>query len=160
MNQIAPNLTAILGESVGAKLLTHSGGLNNLSKLPSSTIQIMGAEKALFRAIKKRASTPKYGLLFNSTFITRATKKGKMSRMLANKCALASRLDNYLIKPTNKFGLHFKQQLENVLSNPNDDDIGKRNIEEMENLVDEMKSNGDYLTEKVHWVIKIYKDFK
>ena len=72
MTEVAPNLTALLGESIGAKLLTHAGGLNNLSKLPSSTIQILGAEKALFRAIRKRGNTPKYGLLFNSTYITRA----------------------------------------------------------------------------------------
>jgi nucleolar protein 56 len=97
MNVIAPNLTALLGESVGAKLVTHAGGINNLSKLPSSTIQILGAEKALFRAIKKRGDTPKFGLLFNSTYISRTSlkHKGKISRMLANKCALACRLDNY-----------------------------------------------------------------
>ena len=72
MEKVAPNLTSLLGESIGAKLLTHAGGLNSLSKLPSSTIQILGAEKALFRAIKKRTDTPKYGLLFNSTYITKA----------------------------------------------------------------------------------------
>ena len=100
MQNVAPNLTALLGEAVGARLLTHAGGLNNLSKLPASTIQILGAEKALFRALKERGSTPKYGLLFNSSFITRAdTKcKGKISRMLANKCALSSRLDTFLLK--------------------------------------------------------------
>ena len=52
MSNVAPNLTTILGESVAARLLTHSGGLNNLAKLPASTIQILGAEKALFRALK------------------------------------------------------------------------------------------------------------
>ena len=99
MSDVAPNLTVLLGESVGAKLLTHAGGLNNLSKLPASTIQILGAEKALFRALKNKSQTPKYGLLFNSSFIARAdTKsKGKISRMLANKCALSSRLDNFLV---------------------------------------------------------------
>lgn len=99
MQNIAPNLTALLGESVGARLLTYAGGLNNLSKLPASTIQILGAEKALFRALKNRGSTPKYGLLFNSSFISRADlkSKGKISRMLANKCALSSRLDNFLV---------------------------------------------------------------
>lgn len=99
MINVAPNLTALLGEAVGARLLTHAGGLNNLSKLPASTIQILGAEKALFRALKNRGSTPKYGLLFNSSFISRADikSKGKISRMLANKCALSSRLDNFLV---------------------------------------------------------------
>ena len=99
MEKVAPNLTSLLGESVGARLLTYAGGLNNLAKLPASTIQILGAEKALFRALKKRGSTPKYGLLFNSSFITRAgaRNKGQISRMLANKCALSARLDNFLV---------------------------------------------------------------
>ena len=100
MTNVAPNLTEILGESVGARLMTHAGGLNNLSKLPSSTIQILGAEKALFRALKTKSSTPKYGLLFNSSFISRATaqRKGKISRLLACACSKAARLDNFLIK--------------------------------------------------------------
>lgn len=72
MTSIAPNLTALLGEYVGAKLLTHAGGLNNLCKLPASTIQILGAEKALFRALKTKSKTPKYGLLYTSSFISRA----------------------------------------------------------------------------------------
>jgi nucleolar protein 56 len=99
MEKVAPNLTSLLGESVGARLLTYAGGLNNLSKLPASTIQILGAEKALFRALKKQGSTPKYGLLFNSSFITRAgaRNKGQISRMLANKCALSARLDTFLV---------------------------------------------------------------
>jgi len=100
MSNVAPNLTTILGESVAARLLTHSGGLNNLAKLPASTIQILGAEKALFRALKTKTRTPKYGLLYNSSYITKAesTSKGQISRILANKCALASKLDNFLIK--------------------------------------------------------------
>jgi len=71
----------------------------------------LGAEKALFRAIKKKGKTPKFGLLYNSGYITKTkqSSKGKISRMLANKCALASRLDNYLVHPTNKFGLQFKK---------------------------------------------------
>lgn len=149
MTKIAPNLTSLLGESIGAKLLTHAGGLNNLSKLPSSTIQILGAEKALFRAIKKKGDTPKYGLLFNSTFISRAdTKnKGKISRMLANKCALASRLDNFLVKPTQRFGERFRDQLNERIDNPDNKDLGKNNIELMEGLVEEMTESGEYVNE-------------
>ena len=100
MENVAPNLTELLGESIGARLMTHAGGLNNLSKLPASTIQILGAEKALFRALKTKSATPKYGLLFNSSYITRANTahKGKVSRLLANACAKACRLDNFLIK--------------------------------------------------------------
>jgi nucleolar protein 56 len=99
MSNVAPNLTELLGESVGARLMTHAGGINNLAKLPASTIQILGAEKALFRALKTKSSTPKYGLLFNSSFISRApaARKGKVSRLLSNACAKSARLDNFLI---------------------------------------------------------------
>lgn len=72
MNAVAPNLATLIGEIVGSKLISHAGGLTNLSKCPASTIQILGAEKALFRALKTKGKTPKYGLIFNSTFIGRA----------------------------------------------------------------------------------------
>lgn len=72
MNAVAPNLTALIGEIVGSKLIAHSGSLINLAKYPASTIQILGAEKALFRALKTKGKTPKYGLIFNSSFIGRA----------------------------------------------------------------------------------------
>jgi nucleolar protein 56 len=106
MNAVAPNLQALIGEIVGSKLIAHAGGLTNLSKYPASTIQILGAEKALFRALKTKGKTPKYGLIFNSTFIGRAglKNKGKISRYLANKCAIASRVDCFSEAPTNKFG--------------------------------------------------------
>lgn len=69
MNSVAPNLTSLLGETVAARLISHAGSLTNLAKFPASTVQILGAEKALFRALKTRGKTPKYGLLFHSTFI-------------------------------------------------------------------------------------------
>ena len=72
MNAVAPNLCALIGEMVGSKLISHSGSLINMAKYPASTIQILGAEKALFRALKTRGKTPKYGLIFNSSFIGRA----------------------------------------------------------------------------------------
>lgn len=99
MEVVAPNLTSLIGESIAAKLISHSGSLSTLSKYPASTIQILGAEKALFRALKQKTKTPKYGLLYNTTFIGRAIgkNKGKISRYLANKCAMAARLDNFLV---------------------------------------------------------------
>lgn len=77
-----------------------------LAKYPASTVQILGAEKALFRALKTRGNTPKYGLLFHSSYISRADakSKGKISRYLANKCSIAARLDSFLVKPTSRFG--------------------------------------------------------
>ena len=62
MNALAPNLTALVGELVGARLIAHAGSLMNLAKSPGSTIQILGAEKALFRALKTKHDTPKYGV--------------------------------------------------------------------------------------------------
>lgn len=95
MAAIAPNLTALVGELVGARLISHSGSIMNLAKQPASTIQILGAEKALFRALKQKAATPKYGLIYHASLVGQApTKmKGKMARMVATKAALSIRLD-------------------------------------------------------------------
>ena len=97
MNTVAPNLTTLIGEVVGARLISHAGSLTNLSKQAASTVQILGAEKALFRALKTKGNTPKYGLMYHSSFIGRASakNKGRISRYLANKCSIASRIDNY-----------------------------------------------------------------
>jgi nucleolar protein 58 len=95
MAAVAPNLTQLVGELVGAKLISHSGSLMNLAKQPASTIQILGAEKALFRALKTKKSTPKYGLIYNASIVGQANNKlkGKISRTLANKAALCVRSD-------------------------------------------------------------------
>merc|ERR1711935_523359 len=95
MNAIAPNLTILVGEIVGARLIAHAGSLMNLAKFPSSTIQLLGAEKALFRALKTKHDTPKYGLIFHASLIGSAQPKhkGKISRVLAAKASLAIRVD-------------------------------------------------------------------
>ncbi|KAF8651971.1 hypothetical protein AX16_004614 [Volvariella volvacea WC 439] len=117
MNQVAPSLTALLGERIGARLISHAGSLTNLSKYPASTVQILGAEKALFRALKTKGNTPKYGLLYHSSFIGRAQPrhKGRISRFLANKCSIAARIDCYTDTPTPKFGEALRQQVEERL---------------------------------------------
>ncbi|EJF63045.1 Nop-domain-containing protein [Dichomitus squalens] len=95
MNAIAPNLTALVGDLVGARLISHAGSLLNLAKHPASTIQILGAEKALFRALKTKHDTPKYGLIYHASLIGQAPPKlkGKMARMVATKAALSIRVD-------------------------------------------------------------------
>ncbi|KAG8822399.1 Nucleolar protein 58 [Serendipita sp. 411] len=95
MNAIAPNLTALVGELVGARLISHAGSLRNLAKHPASTVQILGAEKALFRALKTKHDTPKYGLIYHASLIGQAPPKlkGKMARMVATKAALSIRVD-------------------------------------------------------------------
>ncbi|KAG5750053.1 hypothetical protein H9Q69_001982 [Fusarium xylarioides] len=95
MRAIAPNLTALVGYLVGARLIAHAGSLISLAKSPGSTIQILGAEKALFRALKTKHDTPKYGLIYHSSLIGQATgrNKGKIARMLSAKAALGLRVD-------------------------------------------------------------------
>lgn len=113
MHTVAPNLSALIGEAVGARLISHAGSLTNLAKYPASTVQILGAEKALFRALKTRGNTPKYGLIFHSSFIGRAKQrnKGRISRYLANKCSIASRIDCFGEVATNAFGERMREQV-------------------------------------------------
>lgn len=96
MQAIAPNLTLLVGELVGARLIAHAGSLMNLAKSPASTIQILGAEKALFRALKTKHDTPKYGIIYHASLVGQATgkNKGKIARMLATKTALGLRMDS------------------------------------------------------------------
>merc|ERR1712038_1810817 len=95
MVAIAPNLTTLVGELVGARLISHAGSLMNLAKHPASTVQILGAEKALFKALKTKHDTPKYGLIYHAQIVGQSATalKGKVSRMLAAKASLACRVD-------------------------------------------------------------------
>ncbi|MCE3052499.1 Ribosomal RNA processing protein 1 A [Datura stramonium] len=114
MNTIAPNLTALVGELVGARLIAHGGSLLNLAKQPGSTVQILGAEKALFRALKTKHATPKYGLIYHASLIGQAAPKhkGKISRSLAAKTALAIRYDALADSLDNSMGLENRAKLE------------------------------------------------
>lgn len=144
MTAVAPNLQALIGEMVGSKLIAHAGGLTNLSKYPASTIQILGAEKALFRALKTKGKTPKYGLLFNSTFIGRAgtANKGKISRYLANKCAIASRIDCFSDYPTSKIGESLRDQVEERLKFIASGTKPRKNKDAMSAVLKELKEEG------------------
>eukprot|EP00798_Chlamydomonas_sp_ICE-L_P015752 gene15752-21875_t len=117
MHVVAPNLSALIGETIGARLISHAGSLTNLAKYPASTVQILGAEKALFRALKTKGNTPKYGLIFHSSFIGRAKlkNKGRISRYLANKASIASRIDCFSDDATNAYGEKMKEQVEERL---------------------------------------------
>ncbi|XP_073310628.1 probable nucleolar protein 5-2 [Primulina huaijiensis] len=119
MNTVAPNLTALVGELVGARLIAHGGSLINLAKQPGSTVQILGAEKALFRALKTKHATPKYGLIYHASLIGQAAPKhkGKISRSLAAKAALAIRCDALGEGQDNSMGLENRAKLEARLRN-------------------------------------------
>ncbi|KAL7675178.1 hypothetical protein ACOME3_001443 [Neoechinorhynchus agilis] len=95
MFAIAPNLSVLVGELLAARLIAKAGSLTNLAKYPASTVQILGAEKALFRALKTKHDTPKYGLMFHASIVgkTQNKLKGKVCRMLAAKSSLAARYD-------------------------------------------------------------------
>ena len=156
MSAVAPNLQALIGEIVGSKLIAHAGGLTNLSKYPASTIQILGAEKALFRALKTKGKTPKYGLLFNSTFIGRAgaANKGKISRYLANKCAIASRIDCFSEFPTAKIGESLRDQCEERLKFVASGVKPRKNKEAMAAVLSELKDEGLFYGDNVKKVSK------
>ena len=102
MEKIAPNLSAILGGAIAARLLEKAGSLEKLSMLPASTIQIVGAEKSLYKAMArmkkgKPAKIPKHGVIFQHPFIRTLPKKkrGKMARFMAAKLAIAARIDYF-----------------------------------------------------------------
>lgn len=146
MQDIAPNLASLIGEMVGARLISHAGSLTNLAKCPASTLQILGAEKALFRALKTRGNTPKYGLIFHSSFIGRAStrNKGRISRYLANKCSIASRIDCFSDVNTNIFGEKLREQVEERLEFYDKGIAPRKNLDVMKEAIQNSgKENGD-----------------
>ncbi|MEX2682634.1 MAG: hypothetical protein Q6373_013620 [Candidatus Sigynarchaeota archaeon] len=95
MEQTCPNLSAVVGPILGARLICLAGGLEALAKKPSSTIQVLGAEKALFRSIKTNSEPPKHGILFQAKEVRSAPfwQRGKIARLLAGKISIAARVD-------------------------------------------------------------------
>merc|ERR1712086_852805 len=132
----APNLATLIGEMVGARLISHAGSLTSLAKYPASTVQILGAEKALFRALKTKGNTPKYGLIYHSTFIGRAAakNKGRISRYLANKCSIATRIDSFSDAPTRVYGENLREQVEERLKFYETGKAPRKNLDVMEEI--------------------------
>merc|ERR1711976_996383 len=143
MLDVAPNLSALIGETIGARLISHAGSLTNLAKYPASTVQILGAEKALFRALKTKGNTPKYGLIFHSSFIGRAQakNKGRISRYLANKCPIASRIDCFSEEATTVFGEKLKDQVEERLAFLSEGTTPRKNLEVMQEAIKEVRKS-------------------
>ncbi|EGD74033.1 nucleolar protein 5A [Salpingoeca rosetta] len=141
MASCAPNLANLIGEQVGARLISHAGSLTNLAKYPASTVQILGAEKALFRALKTKGNTPKYGFLYNSSFISRAgaKNKGRISRYLANKCSIAARIDCFSDTMTGKFGDEMRSQVEERLQFYESGDPPRKNIDVMHKVMETLQ---------------------
>ena len=97
MMETAPNIRALVGSVIGAKLIRKAGGLAELAKMPASTIQILGAEKALFRALAGKGTPPKHGIIFQDPRIFKSPwwQRGKIARALAGKLAIAARVDYF-----------------------------------------------------------------
>ncbi len=110
MKKHCPNLLAMAGAKIGAQLLDHAKGLKRLALLPASTIQLLGAEKALFRHMTTGSRSPKYGLLYQHPLVQKArpSERGKVARMLADKLSLCARLDYF------HGGLHGKEYLQEL----------------------------------------------
>ena len=119
MEAIAPNLRLLVGPTLGAKLISHAGGIKRLAMYPSSTVQIMGAEKALFRHLKSGDRPPKYGLIYQHPQV-RGSKwwnRGKIARMLAGKISLAVRKDVFTKDIDENIAEDFKQKVEEIEKN-------------------------------------------
>ena len=119
MEDIAPNLRLLVGSSLGAKLISHAGGLKRLATYPSSTVQIMGAEKALFRHLKSGDRPPKYGLIYQHPQVRGAKwwNRGKIARMLAGKISLAVRRDVFTKTFDENVFDEFVQKVEEIEKN-------------------------------------------
>jgi len=128
MMALAPNLTVLVGDLIGARLISKAGSLTNLAKHPASTLQILGAEKALFRALKSKRNTPKYGLIYHSQLVGQSSNKnkGKISRMLAAKASLATRVDALGDTTNFDLGTEHKAKLEMRLKLLEEGNIGRR----------------------------------
>lgn len=121
METEAPSLTTLVGPKLGAELIAQAGSLKKLALMPSSTIQLLGAEKSLFRHLKKGTPPPKHGHILQHPYVHRSPPgtRGKAARLLANKVAIAARVDYFKGEPVGK---ELKVQIESKL-----DTLGKGN---------------------------------
>ena len=119
MDSIAPNLKLLVGSSLGAKLISHAGGLKRLATYPSSTVQIMGAEKALFRHLKSGDRPPKYGLIYQHPQVRGAKwwNRGKIARLLAGRISLAVRKDVFTHDFNPEIFNEFSERVEEIEKN-------------------------------------------
>lgn len=162
MSVVAPNLSALIGDMVAARLISKAGSLTNLAKAPASTVQILGAEKALFRALKTKGNTPKYGIIYHSTFIGRADgkNKGRISRYLANKCSIATRIDSFADEPSNLYGQKLRDQVEERLKFYETGAAPRKNIDVMEEVARHLRVGKDAMDEDDNDKKKKKKDKK
>jgi len=116
MRQVAPNVSEVAGPTIGARLIAKSGGLRKLAIMPASTIQILGAEKALYRALKSGARPPKHGILFQHEAVHGAPKwqRGKIARSVAGKIAIAARIDTFRGTRDENFAQSLRERIDEI----------------------------------------------
>ncbi len=114
MEELCPNLTAVAGPVLGAKLLSHTGTLKSLAELPSSTIQLLGAEKALFRHLKTKARCPRHGYIVQHPLLAGAKQSlhGKIARHLSSAISLCVRIDYFSTEHSNTHGVTVRKKLD------------------------------------------------
>lgn len=114
--ELAPNLSALAGPILAARLISRAGGLSRLAKMPSSRVQVMGAEKSLFKHLDGRAPSPKHGIIFRHPAVMGAPRRlrGKVARALAGKLALAARLDYYGASPSPDLAASLERRLKDI----------------------------------------------
>ncbi len=122
--EVAPNLSEVAGPVIAAKLMEKAGGLRKLAMMPSGTIQLLGAEKAMFRALKSRSKPPKHGLIFQHPVVHSSPRRmrGRSARFLAAKLAIAARADAFSGKP---IGAGLKRELDSKLERARDKNTSK-----------------------------------
>jgi len=127
LSEEAPNTTHLIGHKLAARLIAKAGGLRRLATLPASTIQLLGAEKSLFIALRKGGKPPKHGIIFQHPFINQSPKviRGRVARLLAGKIAIAARVD--------AFGGDF---------------IGDKLLREVEEKVEELRKKASKIKQK------------
>ncbi len=118
-SDIAPNMSKIVGPLIAARLISKAGSLKKIASMSSSTIQLLGAEKALFRFLKgkKRGRPPKYGIIYFSPYIQRAKKSshGKLARIISSKLAIAAKVDYYSKRLDTELIKSFEREINSVM---------------------------------------------
>jgi nucleolar protein 56 len=114
--ELAPNLSALAGPILAARLISRAGGLSRLAMMPSSRVQVMGAEKSLFKHLDGHAPSPKHGIIFRHPAVMGAPRRlrGKVARALAGKLALAARLDYYGASPSPDLAASLERRLNDI----------------------------------------------
>lgn len=138
MTILTPNLRQILGDRLCFKLLHKAGGLRSLSLCPSSTLQLLGAEKALFMSLKRKSRTPKYGLLYQLSYLKK--NKGRIARYIASKCSLAARIDCFSPDRTDMYGKEMMKLINNKIKS-NNSGINETSGEVMKRVKSKLECN-------------------